>query len=75
MEPSFEHNWATNLREDASIMYMATKTPINMKQKKKKEPIGQNKLYDLSTPLWDAYHKKVRKTVRFPRYYKTAANW
>jgi hypothetical protein len=46
-----------------------------MAKKKKKVRVGQNKLYDLSTPLWDAYHKQLRKTVRFPRYYKEAVNW
>ncbi len=45
-----------------------------MKKKKKKTTIGQD-IYDLSTPLWDAYHKKLRKSVRFPRYYKATANW
>ena len=47
-----------------------------MKEQKNKKKIGQDKnLYDLSTPLWDAYHKKLRKSVRFPRYYKAALNW
>ena len=46
-----------------------------MKKAKKKRTIGQDHTYDLSTPLWDAYHKKLRKSVRFPRYYKAALNW
>jgi hypothetical protein len=33
------------------------------------------KVYDLSTPLWSKYYQKVRKRIRFPRYYKRALNW
>jgi hypothetical protein len=32
-------------------------------------------IYDLSTPLWSKYYHKVRKRIRFPRYYKRALNW
>ncbi|MCB0770141.1 MAG: hypothetical protein KDC00_07025 [Flavobacteriales bacterium] len=32
-------------------------------------------VYDLSTPLWSKYYHKVRKRIRFPRYYKRALNW
>lgn len=32
-------------------------------------------LYDLSTPTLDAFQRKQRKQVRFPRYYKRALNW
>ena len=50
-----------------------------MKAKKKKgmENKGKEKkdLYDLETPLWDKYYKKVRSSVRFPRYYKESLNW
>lgn len=33
------------------------------------------KVYDLETPIWSKYYQKVRKTIRFPRYYKKALNW
>ncbi|MFZ1687821.1 MAG: hypothetical protein WAU70_10390 [Flavobacteriales bacterium] len=32
-------------------------------------------IYDLRTPLWEEYYRRVRATVRFPRYYKKAINW
>ncbi|HQW06423.1 MAG TPA: hypothetical protein PLV08_14895 [Flavobacteriales bacterium] len=32
-------------------------------------------VYDLSTPLWNKYYQEVRKTIRFPRYYKRSVNW
>lgn len=32
-------------------------------------------LYDLSTPLLDKFMQRVRKHVRFPRYYDHSANW
>lgn len=32
-------------------------------------------VYDLSTPLWQAYYQRLRATVKFPRYYKKALNW
>ena len=32
-------------------------------------------VYDRATPLWSKYYKKVRKSIRFPRYYKRAVNW
>ena len=35
----------------------------------------QEKLYDLTTPLWHKYYEEVRKSTRFPRYYKKALNW
>ncbi len=31
--------------------------------------------YDLETPLWSKYYQQVRKSIRFPRYYKKALNW
>ncbi len=31
--------------------------------------------YDLETPLWQKYYERVRKTARFPRYYKRELNW
>jgi len=30
--------------------------------------------HDLSTPLWQAYYARIRRTIRFPRYYKKALN-
>ncbi|HPF90557.1 MAG: hypothetical protein H6592_09105 [Flavobacteriales bacterium] len=35
----------------------------------------QRDLYDLSTPLWHKYYEQVRKSIRFPRYYKHELNW
>lgn len=32
-------------------------------------------VYDLSTPLWHKYYEAVRKSIRFPRYYKHDLNW
>jgi len=31
--------------------------------------------YDLTTPLWAKYYQQVRKSIRFPRYYKRTLNW
>jgi|GEM_PF-678640 hypothetical protein len=31
--------------------------------------------YDLSTPLWSTYYQQVRRSIRFPRYYKRSLNW
>ena len=38
------------------------------------EPEGA-KLYDLETPRWSKYYQRVRKSIRFPRYYKRSLNW
>ncbi|MFZ1330802.1 MAG: hypothetical protein WAR83_01355 [Flavobacteriales bacterium] len=51
-----------------------------MKGKRTSEEKDQNKpkkenLYDLTTPLWHKYYKEMRKSIRFPRYYKKALNW
>lgn len=27
------------------------------------------------TPLWNAFYKKMRRTTRFPRYYRKDLNW
>lgn len=32
-------------------------------------------LYDLPTPRWDKYYRAMRKSIKFPRYYKKALNW
>ncbi len=32
-------------------------------------------VYDMETPLWHKYYERVRKTARFPRYYKRDLNW
>lgn len=29
--------------------------------------------YDMSSPLWDSYFRRVRKNVRFPRNYKVVS--
>lgn len=31
--------------------------------------------YDFRTPRWQEYYRKVRATVKFPRYYKKKENW
>ncbi len=43
----------------------------------REEPEGEvmKEPYDLSTPLWSKYYQQVRKSIRFPRYYKRALNW
>jgi|GEM_PF-5356153 len=33
------------------------------------------KVYELDTPRWRQYYEEVRKTIRFPRYYKKTLNW
>lgn len=35
----------------------------------------EKEAYDLSTPLWSKYYQQVRKSIRFPRYYKHDLNW
>ncbi len=32
--------------------------------------VDSSREYDLSSPLWDNYFRRVRKNVRFPRNYK-----
>lgn len=46
-----------------------------METKKERRRSIVRELYDLSTPLLDAYYRQMRKRVRFPRYYKKALNW
>lgn len=48
----------------------------SMKQRsdKRKEEQDLAHDYDLRTPRWQEYYRKVRATVRFPRYYKKALN-
>jgi len=57
-----------------------------MKQKKAKQEkvpaelldrvanVGRT-VYERATPLWSKYYKQVRKSIRFPRYYKRTLNW
>ncbi|MCB9169876.1 MAG: hypothetical protein H6594_05915 [Flavobacteriales bacterium] len=45
----------------------------NKKNNTKERP--ERTLYDLRTPLWDKYYREVRRSVRFPRYYKKVLNW
>ncbi len=40
-----------------------------------KEGVVEKGTYDLTTPLWSKYYQQVRKSIRFPRYYKRALNW
>jgi hypothetical protein len=32
-------------------------------------------VYELDTPIWRKYYQQIRKTIRFPRYYKKELNW
>lgn len=32
-------------------------------------------VYDVDTPRWRKYYQRVRRTTRFPRYYKKEQNW
>lgn len=32
-------------------------------------------VYELDTPMWRKYYQQIRKTIRFPRYYKKDLNW
>lgn len=43
----------------------------------REEPLNgvEKVIYDLSTPLWSKYYQQVRKSIRFPRYYKRSVNW
>jgi hypothetical protein len=46
-----------------------------METKKKNPRRIVRSVYDLTTPLLDTYYRKMRKRLRFPRYYKKALNW
>jgi hypothetical protein len=41
----------------------------------KERPEEDNAIYDMRTPLWSRYYERLRKSIRFPRYYKKAVNW
>ena len=32
-------------------------------------------VYSGDTPKWRKYYLRIRKTIRFPRYYKKTENW
>ena len=34
-----------------------------------------DEVYDRATPRWEAYYRKTRSTIRFPRYYRRDVNW
>ena len=38
-------------------------------------PEEDSAIYDMRTPLWSRYYDRLRKSIRFPRYYKKAVNW
>lgn len=44
------------------------------KRAKKQDEGGIAEGHDLATPLWQAYYRRVRRSIRFPRYYKKAVN-
>lgn len=35
----------------------------------------EDDVYTQEMPKWRRYYLKVRKNIRFPRYYKKALNW
>ncbi|MDQ3101158.1 MAG: hypothetical protein M3R08_07210 [Bacteroidota bacterium] len=47
----------------------------DMKPKQPVRSAGRSGEYDVETPLWHKYYERVRKTARFPRYYKRELNW
>jgi len=56
------------------------KRPCSMENRKNKRPTVRaadkdRGLYDLATPLWSKYYQRIRKSIRFPRYYNKAVNW
>ena len=53
----------------------ATKGPTKATSANGSGPALSRTVYDLETPLWQKYYEKVRKSIRFPRYYKRAVNW
>ncbi|MEO8068732.1 MAG: hypothetical protein ABI599_13640 [Flavobacteriales bacterium] len=53
---------------------MASRKRASIKRKEVQDATTGN-TYDLRTPLWELYYRRVRATVRFPRYYKKAVNW
>ncbi|MFT3885076.1 MAG: hypothetical protein QM724_06490 [Flavobacteriales bacterium] len=44
-------------------------------ERKKTGTPDNERMYDLSTPLWDRFYRAARKRIKFPRYYKKALNW
>lgn len=58
----------------ASSGIMASRKRASIKRKDVDEGTSGS-TYDLRTPLWELYYRRVRATVRFPRYYKKAINW
>lgn len=34
-----------------------------------------DEVYERATPRWEAYYRKIRSTIRFPRYYRRDVNW
>lgn len=46
-------------------------------KRKEKKPAATKHIvegHDLETPLWRAYYEQVRRSIRFPRYYKKSLN-
>lgn len=54
---------------------MEAKKQIDERRKPASPPQGVPSVYDFATPRWSEYYKQVRKSIRFPRYYKKALNW
>lgn len=46
-------------------------------ERKRSDPGGDGtkEAYDLETPLWRRYYERIRKGIRFPRYYDRSVNW
>jgi hypothetical protein len=62
-------------------LFRVGKCLSNMERKKEEAravmpvpPPGSQEM-DVETPLWHKYYVRVRKTARFPRYYKRDLNW
>ena len=55
----------------ASAAAHARKAP----KPEQERPEEDNAIYDTGTPLWSRYYDRLRKSIRFPRYYKKAVNW
>lgn len=50
------------------------KSPVHSADKPSKDSVEQM-VYTVETPKWRQYYQRVRKTIRFPRYYKKTLNW
>lgn len=35
----------------------------------------ERSVYEQRMPLWEKYYQRVRRSIRFPRYYRKDLNW